>query len=175
MSSEPDLQKLRRFALAIGLILITYGLAGVRFVPGEIVRPLGLPLAISDPGLVPIGLVLASIYSAARFFYYGVLMSDTPKQKRKRHLEAATQNIKSSHPNKELLVRQLDTLDSSYPKGYQVAPIFPLDPNSDYGDVKDVNIDIAYHRRALASLHGIDYWAPVWFNVAAVVFFVIFY
>ncbi len=177
MSSEPDLQKLRRFALSIGLILITYGLAGVRFVPGETVRPLGLPLEISDPGMVPIGLFLASIYSAARFFYYGVLMSETPLRKRKQHWEDATNEIKSSHPNKEVIAGRIGELDSLYPKGRQVTPIFPLNPKTleDFGDVIDANIDIAYHRRALAYIHDIDYWAPVWFNVVAVVLFVIFF
>ena len=106
-------------------------------------------------------------------------MSNTPKQKRKQHWGNATQQIESSHPNKELLAALIGELDSSYPKGYQVDPIFPLNPRTqeDFGDVMDVkgaNINIAYHRRALASLHDIDYWAPVWFNVAAVVFFVIF-
>ena len=167
-SEKPDLQKLRRFALTIGLILITYGLAGVMFAPGETVRPLGLPLIISDTGLVSIGLVLASFYSAARFFYYGVLMSDTPKQTRRRLWNAATTQIESNHPNKEILARNIGELDGLYPKGYQVNPIFQL--NSETLDVEEGKIDIAYHRRALASLHDIDYWAPVWFNVVAVVF-----
>ena len=43
----PDLQKLRRFALAIGLLLITYSVALVELDVGETVRPLGIPLKIS--------------------------------------------------------------------------------------------------------------------------------
>ena len=81
--TEPDLQKLRRFALAIGLVLITYSIA-LEFDPGEGVRPLGLPFKVVRPELLPIGLILASVYGAVRFWYYGTMKGESPARHRQR-------------------------------------------------------------------------------------------
>lgn len=65
---KPDLEKLRRFALTIALILIGYMVAGVR-VKDE-VQAAGLGLRILRPELVPLALVLASAFVALRFCFY---------------------------------------------------------------------------------------------------------
>ena len=51
-NSGPDIEKLRRFALVIGLVLLTYSLAAVELDIGETIHPLGIPLKINNPDLL---------------------------------------------------------------------------------------------------------------------------
>jgi hypothetical protein len=89
-SMEPtDLPRLRRFALAAGVILLTYAVAAVELDTGETVRPLGTPLLIRSPEWLGIGLALAALYGSLRFFYYGVMVSETPAARRRRSLADA--------------------------------------------------------------------------------------
>ena len=81
--SRPDLQKIRRFALAVGLVLITYSVA-LEFNFDEEVRPLGLPFKVVEPWLLPIGLMLTSFYGLLRFWYYGCLLTASPARRRRR-------------------------------------------------------------------------------------------
>ena len=82
---SPNLEKLRRFALAIALLLITYSLAAVELDAGETIRPLGIPLKINDPRSLGIGLVLASLYAAASFVMYGTWLTESPAHKRRKY------------------------------------------------------------------------------------------
>ena len=61
----PDLERLRRFALAIGLVTLTYGVAGISLTAGATVSPFGIPFTISRPDFLPVGLAIASLYAAA--------------------------------------------------------------------------------------------------------------
>lgn len=75
---EPDIEKLRRFALAVALILLTYSVAGVSLKPGSGISVMGLIFEVSRPGLLPIGLVIASICAMIRFYYYGFMLKKSP-------------------------------------------------------------------------------------------------
>lgn len=81
---NPDLEKLRRFALAVGLILITYSIAAVELATGETIHPLGLPLKINRPEYLGIGLAIASFWGMARYFYYALLGTRLALRKRFR-------------------------------------------------------------------------------------------
>lgn len=80
---EPELEKLRRFCMAVALVLITYVLAGVNIDTSKSVSVLGLPLHISRPELIPIGLIIASVYSTVRFSYFAFLLRRSPANKRR--------------------------------------------------------------------------------------------
>lgn len=80
---DPDLEKLRRFSLMVGLLLITYAFA-VDFDPSKTISPLGLSMKVTRPELLPIGLVLASLYSSLRFAYYGYVAGMSPSPPRRR-------------------------------------------------------------------------------------------
>ena len=79
----PDLERLRRFALAIGLVTLTYGVAGISLTAGSTVSPFGIPFTISRPDFLPVGLAIASLYAAARFYYYGFMIRKSPFARRK--------------------------------------------------------------------------------------------
>lgn len=78
------IQRLRRFALTIGLILLTYSIASVELNTQKEISPLGLPLNIKNPNLIGIALVLASLYASLRYLYYAVLIGPAPHTTRNR-------------------------------------------------------------------------------------------
>src|ERR1700674_147913 len=78
-----DLDRLRRFALGAGLVLIAYASAGVELEAGAKVSLLGVPFFIRRPELLRLGLVLASAYGLVRFYYYGFMLEHSPQRRRK--------------------------------------------------------------------------------------------
>jgi hypothetical protein len=78
----PDMAKLRRFGLLVALILITYSVAGLDIEAPAKVKVFGLPLIIRRPDLLPVGLLLASMYCIIRYIYYGYLVRKSPTQAR---------------------------------------------------------------------------------------------
>jgi hypothetical protein len=81
------LEKLRRFALASGLVLLTYLLAGITMEAGTHVSAFGIDFQIARPGLLPIGLALASLAGMVRFYYYGVMLGTSPYRRRRDLLD----------------------------------------------------------------------------------------
>ena len=84
---EPGIEKLRRFALAVGLILLTYSLAGISMKPDSEISVIGLTFKVSRPELLPVGLVIASLYSMIRFYYYGFMLKKSPYRLRRDAIE----------------------------------------------------------------------------------------
>jgi hypothetical protein len=78
-----DLDKLRRFALATALVLVSYELAGITIEPHALISVLGVPFRVSRPDLLPAGLAVASLCSAARFYYYGLMLGTSPHRRRR--------------------------------------------------------------------------------------------
>jgi len=79
----PDIEKLRRFALTVALITLTYSVAGISLKPDSGISVIGLTFKVSRPGLLPIGLVIASLYSLMRFYYYGFMLKKSPYRVRR--------------------------------------------------------------------------------------------
>ena len=73
----PDSEKLRRFSLLMALLLFSYSMAGVHIEQGEKILLLGIPFTVSNPELIPLGLVVASVYGLVRFYYYEVMLHAT--------------------------------------------------------------------------------------------------
>ena len=96
---QPDLEKIRRFALAVGLILITYFAAVVEPTPPVIFSVLGINFKIMSPKYISIGLILASLYGSIRFLFYGIFINRTPSQIRKSMLT----NVTIDNPNMYML------------------------------------------------------------------------
>lgn len=80
---DVHLEKLRRFALTAALALITYTAAGIIIEPHEPIRVLGVSFLVSRPNLLPVGLALASLCAAARFYYYGLMLGPSPYRRRR--------------------------------------------------------------------------------------------
>jgi hypothetical protein len=89
MSERPDLAKLRRFALAIGLTLFIYSVAGVELNPDQTISPLGLSLKIKQPYLIGLGILIASGYASMRYWFFAMRAVHSPLLERRllRHGE----------------------------------------------------------------------------------------
>jgi hypothetical protein len=175
---EPsDLEKLRRFCLAIALILITYVLAGVRVDSSKTVSLLGLPRTIVRPELIPIRLIIASVYSTGRFWYYGLMLRSSPRKTRTRFL-AAFQN----EPNKRGTYRvvltsagQNDWIQEQFEK---VLPQFPRRraelrrikvPQQGGEDRPGFVLEVPRRILLASYFEDLDYTSPIWLNVAALI------
>ncbi len=80
---DDTLGRIRRFGLTAGLLLITYVAAGITVEPNAGISAYGVTFRISRPNLLPAGLALASLYGAARFYYYGFMLATSPYRKRR--------------------------------------------------------------------------------------------
>ncbi|MDO8546135.1 MAG: hypothetical protein Q7R68_02120 [Nitrospirales bacterium] len=77
----PDLFRLRRFALIMGLILFAYSLADVEVNTNIVLS--GVALKIRKPHVLEYGLLLASAYAMFRYWYYSTAVSISPAAARK--------------------------------------------------------------------------------------------
>ena len=78
----PDAEKLRRFSLSVGVALLIYVLAGGQF--GQTVQTVLTPIVHFDrPGYLLGALVLASLYSSSRYWYYVIHSPQTRRKIRK--------------------------------------------------------------------------------------------
>lgn len=75
---EPNIEKLRRFGLAVALVILTYSVAGISLDPNSVVSIVGLAFKVSKPEWLPVGLIFASLYAMASFYYYGFMLKKSP-------------------------------------------------------------------------------------------------
>ena len=170
----PDLDKLRRFALVIGLVLITYSVALVEL--GGTIHPLGLPLKVSRPEWLGVCLAIASIWGMGRFFYYGVLKTESPTRKRNPLLRKLLQGGKPAFQPDDV-DRYVDNIRQLFPRipGLRItADTTPehLEKEGDeaYGYKKRLvveRINVPWPFYVAAWIEDADYFSPIWLNVIA--------
>src|SRR2546425_7793034 len=73
----------RRFALAFGVLIVTWMAAGVTLDQSAPITVLGIPFRVQKPELLPIGFVLAALYFALRYYYYAMMLGPTPYRVRR--------------------------------------------------------------------------------------------
>jgi len=78
-----DLKNYRRFSIFLSFILVTLSLAGLGLDAPAKVSPLGIPLVINRPELLPAGLFVAALYSTVKYFYYAFLVNISPFRARR--------------------------------------------------------------------------------------------
>ena len=173
---QPDIEKLRRFSLGSGLVLITYFVAIVKPSSAVSFPFLGLTFNIMNPKYISIGFILASIYGLIRYSLYGMIIERSPSKTRKQLLsgklvkDAYEINVQSKNDVDDVL-KKLEYAFPSISKdggGIEVnefmAPLF-----------KEQRVSISYRIRykptrrtnMLAICHDIDYTAPIWVNIVA--------
>ncbi len=172
--TNPEITRLRRFSLAFGLLLVTFSVAGVEIDSPATISPLGIPLVLKRPGLLGIGLVLGSVYSLLRYWYYGILVGLSPRRARKR-LENGTLTDGSITINGSIGINSIQHFHEEARR--QVDRYFPTipgwaEPQTDVtGDSGGFHIRITtvpFYIRILALLHDVDYYAPIWVNLIAI-------
>ena len=194
---EPDLEKLRRFSLMVALIVLTYSLAGITMVPDSNISVVGLTFKVSRPSLLPIGLVIASLYVMIRFYYYGFMLKKSPYRIRRdildnlyckdhsyrrgkkvptyiggREFEA---NIARS--NRESAEKYVSDFPDAFPKFARARPSMKIDSSESFTEDGEsyiwysVNVVIPERCRLIAIVQDIDYSSPIWLNLASLIIF----
>ncbi len=167
---NPDLQRMRRLAIVLSIILFTYSVAAVRLDTGETITPIGIPLKINNPEFLGIGLLIANIYAMLRFILYGLVKNLCPRRFRKVLAENKTENDYSDFiyelfpgEDRNNVIRELNeafpTLNS---KGVGI-----VEPENEK-QLGYVEFSIPPHTELLSFFHDIDYLAPIWFSVIAI-------
>lgn len=168
-----DLVKFRRFSLVFGLILFTYSIAGIELkIPTEI-APLGIPLIIRNPELLGYGLVLGAVYCIFRYWYFAVLIGLSPRKARKRLQMGFL-------PDGSRIANSMDEFyDIARKEIENYFPIFPKQEQIDFeisGSGVTFNIEkiqIPKSAKFLSLIQDIDYYAPIWLNILAILLFII--
>ncbi|MEN6488184.1 MAG: hypothetical protein ABFD66_04765 [Smithella sp.] len=194
---ELDLEKLRRFSLVVALILLTYSLAGIKMIPDANICFSGLPFKVSRPGLLPIGLIIASLCAIGRFYYYGFMLKKSPYRVRRDILDSMDlryNKVKKvptyigsiefktniSRPDRESAEKYVSDFPDAFPKVAGARPSMKIKSSEFIGEdgdnyiSYDVNIVIPALCIHAAIFQDIDYSSPIWLNLASLIIFIIF-
>ena len=190
-SMIPELHKLRRFALGAGLVLLLYSVAGIRLEAGAKASIFGIPFVINRPELLPLVLIIASFYGLLRFYYYGLVLLNSPYRHRKYllsklHAEGQYGTYKGSvyfGPSQfsttpstydiGLAEKQAKDIIEAFPKfpggrvSAEVKAYHGVDQKGELYVTYEAKIFIPRARRLVALIQDIDYTLPVWLNIAA--------
>jgi hypothetical protein len=178
--SENEIQKLRRFSLLIGVILTVYSLAGVELVSPAVISPLGVPLKIRYPWLLGFGLLIGSVYGLVRYWYYAVLLGTSPRKARQRLKQNRLPNGSKVSTEQSISPTYMDADTCKDVVSNEVEKYFPVLPNEEKTRV-EVFQDGRFYRfeiktkgsvNLLGAIYDIDYFAPVWLNLIALLIYV---
>ncbi len=164
---KPDIQKLRRFCLAVALLLLTYSLAVVEFAAPLEIQPLGIPIVVQQPILLPIALVFASIYSTLRFYLFAIAATTPPWRGRAMLLSGKTVTPTPS----QLLKDSSDLLSYVHQEIVEYFPGYaghhvPLKVTLS-GENYRFEFRPTPRSLLLGRLSDVDYVAPIWANLVA--------
>jgi len=200
---EPDIEKLRRFSLVVALIILTYSVAGISLSPDAAISVIGLTFKVSRPGLLPIGLVMASIYAVIRFYYYGFMLKKSPYRVRRNVIDTLHCRKRKYFggkrkvptylgptefwaslwvSNRKEAEEYINNFPEVFPKFALARPLMKIEGsktcNEDGENERmqyDVQVIIPIRCRVTAIAQDIDYASPIWLNlVSLAVFFVRF-
>ena len=162
-----DLIKIRRFALAVALILITLVVAGVRLETTVHMTPLGIPLVVQRPDLLTIGLVIAAIYSTLRFIYYGMLIQPSPMRARRELPTRMRFKLYTEITALETFQVQVQKdVDRYFPQIGKSKVTFKTTMDSNGCHVTEMKVPRVV--RALCWIENFDFLLPVLANLSAV-------
>jgi len=196
--NEPDIEKLRRFALTVALIVLTYSVAGISLGPECKVSVLGMTFSVSRPELLPIGLVTASICVILRFYYYGFMIKKSPYRLRRDAIDGLinpmpriTQNKKkrisvyfgpktefdskvweSDRTKAEKYVADFPNLFPKFARARASARVYSqasyTEDGEPSGPMYGAKVVIPVKCRITAIFQDIDYSSPIWLNLLAI-------
>jgi len=182
-SSASQVQELRSFCITLALVLITFVLADIAIGQKAEIKLYGLPLEIKRTDLLPVGIAIACFVSMLRFIYYGILLGTTPYRNRSellRRIDSSLGRVYSARPY-DLPYYNYDSLREKLNNNIQNAiKAFPrflgsragIQQRTTLGQPGSVAIFVIPIRVKVAILfEDIDYLAPIWFSLLALVMF----
>jgi len=158
--TDQEIGKLRRFALAVGLVLFTVAIAGVELDSPATIHPLGIPLHVKRPDVLGIGLCLASVYALTRYWLYGFVLTISPIQWRRRIRHGKDLGIRTDSP--ALYGRETARIVGRY---YRSLGKQHTTFKAGGSGVQELSIPLS--ARLVAGLENLDYLAPALVNIIA--------
>ena len=183
--NREDLTRLRRFAIAAGLALLTYVAAGVSIAPQAQISTFGIQFQVRRPELLPIALVLASVYATVRFYYFAMMLGTSPYRLRRDILDSlyaqdprkpsrvpmyfGPSHFETSpwYPDHDRVEKQAEFLRGAFPKfaGRRATakPIYSESADED-GEVRlswAVSCHIPVRCRVACLIEDVDYTIPL--------------
>jgi hypothetical protein len=194
-----ELWRLRRFALASGLVLVVWALAGVSIGAEPQLNVVGLPLVVARADLLPIGLAIATCYAALRYFYYAVSYGPSPYRTRRDLLDKfrgrPSPRTHGGYPTPGTYLGKLYDIEASpstddrgqmeklasdvsnaFPKFGFARVVANVKGEPSYTNDGEsyisytVEATIPVRCRLAAIVQDVDYTAPVWFPIACTAF-----
>ncbi|OPY72638.1 MAG: hypothetical protein A4E64_02897 [Syntrophorhabdus sp. PtaU1.Bin058] len=192
--NEPNIEKLRRFALAVALIVLTYSVAGISLGPESKISVLGMTFKVSRPELLPIGLLMASVCVVLRFYYYGFMLNRSPYRLRRDAIDglidttprvSRTRKRKISvyfssatefdslvwESNRTKVEKYVEDFPNLFPKFARARASAQINSEPSYtengdpaGPMYSAKVVIPIRCRMAAIFQDIDYASPVWLN-----------
>lgn len=178
----------------MALVLLTWATAGMSLEQPFRVSPFGLPFRVARPELLPLGLALATLYGALRYYYYAMMLGTSPYRRRRDLLDQLheTRGEKerrvgparkaamyfgpsefTSSPwtsNKQDTANLGEEIRKAFPKfararvTAKVLHDVHTDDTGEYS-IYALKLSIPMHCRLAAMLHDLDYSSPVWFGL----------
>lgn len=195
MAEDPS--RLRRFGIVTGLVLLTYAAAGISIESNTTVSAFGVAFQIRRPELLPIALVLTSLYGGLRFYYYAMMLGASPYRRRRDILDALyaegapagrrvptyfgptkfeTSPWRLDHAEVE---KHAEMLRGAFPKfaGARVTAKPTSNESTDeHGDtylIWAVACQIPVRCRIAGLIEDTDYTLPLWLNLGALTWFAV--
>ena len=166
-----DLTKLRRFSFLIAIILITYSIAGLELDAPAKIQPLGIPLIIQRPHFLPVGLLLASLYSVIRYIYFGYFVQISCTRARQLLRKGSPVHAPILSIKLEEFTEQVaNEVERYFPSIGQLKAKYTT---SQTGSQCSVEIQVPKLVWMLSLLEDIDYALPVIANIIAMVIWII--
>lgn len=160
-----DVTKLRRFALLIALIMITYSIAGVELDTPAKIQPLGIPFVIQCPDFLPIGLVLASLYCVLRYIYFAYFVTISPTRARQLLRKGSPVHAPTLGISLEDFTEQIaNEVQRYFPRFGRLEAKYDT---SQTGSQCSVKVEIPKSVWMLSILEDIDYALPIIANILA--------
>lgn len=176
--TSENIQKLRRSALAFGLILLCYSLAEIKINTQETVKPIGIPLNINNPNLLGIGLLLGTIYGLCRYWLYAIILGLSPRKARKRLssgylIDLGINNNSNNMSETDFGTYARKDIDLIFPKYPKKHISFTVEKDSaGIFRIKITRIPKVIH--LLAHIQDLDFYSPIWFNLLAIYYYVLY-
>lgn len=194
---EPGIEKLRRFSLTIALVILTFSLAGVSLAPNSLITVVGFSFQIMRPDFLPIGLIVASLYSIVRFYYYGFMLKKSPYRLRRDAIDSLVNPMprishgkrkkvsiyfgpvsdfeaRISDEDRQKVEKYAEELCEIFPK-FAGAKVSTEIVSGQYHDEDGEPVGIWYSAKVIipvrckliAIIQDIDYSSPIWLNLVS--------
>jgi hypothetical protein len=165
-SHSHDVERIRVFSLTVALILLTYSAAGFQMQAPANVTPLGIPLTIRRPELLPIALVVSAIYSTMRYVYFGMLVQPSPIRARKRLMSGSRADTTTTPAGLDALHAQVsEEVHRYFPRFGKKRVVFEI---TEIGDTLRLKVDVPLTIRLISRFEDLDFLAPIWANALAI-------